>query len=133
MSLPSLWLHVAWQAPAPDCSCHWQRSRQWRRSLSVRTAVFQMSHVHVPQSDCWQVPQQLQRVRQPTWLSAPVCFHASTVCYASYKLPRYPWFDIWVLVPCATLVVLGIKTSLAASVLVLDMLWDSARLLWHGL
>ena len=51
----------------------------------------------------------------------------------SYKLPRYPWFDIWVLVPCATLVVLGIKTSLAASVLVLDMLWDSARLLWHGL
>ena len=51
----------------------------------------------------------------------------------SYKLPRYPWFDIWVLVPCATLVVLGIKTSLFASILVLDMLWDSARLLWHGM
>ncbi len=63
----------------------------------------------------------------------PVQFVMHSCPCRSYKLPRYPWFDIWVLVPCATLVVLGIKTSLAASVLVLDMLWDSARLLWHGL
>ena len=111
--------------------------------LSLRTAVLPMSHMHVPQLGCWWLPQWLGteaaerpstfRVVRTSLLPSQSSDYRFLCPCRSYKLPRYPWFDIWILVPCATLVVLGIKTSLFASILVLDMLWDSARLLWHGL
>ena len=45
----------------------------------------------------------------------------------------FPYLDLFLILPCAMLVIFGIGTRVAASVLVLDMLWDSAGIIYTGL
>ena len=45
----------------------------------------------------------------------------------------FPYLDLFLILPCTMLVIFGIGTSVAASVLVLDMLWDSAGIIYTGL
>ena len=42
----------------------------------------------------------------------------------------FPWLEAFVLAPCAVLAACGVKVQWTATALVLDMLWDSAALIW---
>ncbi|CAK0770665.1 hypothetical protein CVIRNUC_003790 [Coccomyxa viridis] len=43
---------------------------------------------------------------------------------------RYPYLGIYIFVPCAVLAALGIWVPATASVMTLDMLWNSSELIW---
>ena len=42
----------------------------------------------------------------------------------------YPYLGIYLFVPCAVLAALGIWVPATASVMTLDMLWNSSELIW---
>ncbi len=43
----------------------------------------------------------------------------------------YPYMGIYFFVPCAVLAALGIWVPFTASVMTLDMLWNSSELIWN--
>ncbi|CAD7703390.1 unnamed protein product [Ostreobium quekettii] len=48
-------------------------------------------------------------------------------------LPSFPWMGVCVLLPCAALATLGYYVPITASALLLDMLKESASMIWTGL
>ena len=44
---------------------------------------------------------------------------------------EYPYRGIFLFVPCAVLAALGIWVPFTASVMTLDMLWNSSELIWN--
>ncbi len=45
----------------------------------------------------------------------------------------FPWLGALVFAPCALLAALGVQVPITASVMTLDMLWNSASLIWNQL
>lgn len=59
----------------------------------------------------------LRKYEQPEW--------AFVTCAG------YPYLGIFLFVPCAVLAALGIWVPFTASIMTLDMLWNSSELFWN--
>ena len=55
---------------------------------------------------------------------------ASAAARRAYCCAGYPYRGIYIFVPCAVLAALGIWVPATASVMTLDMLWNSSELIW---